>query len=139
LRLLQQGECRHGFACSARGWEFGAFIEFSPGERTENGMKALVCERWAHYSELTLRDDFPRPQLGPGQIRIAVKYATVGFVTTLVVQGKYQRKPPLPFAPGTEIAGHVLEVASDVTTLQELANVGSRVQASGDARVSLHA
>lgn len=91
-------------------------------------MKALVCERWAHYSELKLKDNFPRPQLGPGQVRIAVKYATVGFVTTLVVQGKYQRKPPLPFAPGTEVAGQILEVASDVTTFKP----GDRVAAAVD-------
>ncbi|WP_216074123.1 alcohol dehydrogenase catalytic domain-containing protein, partial [Acinetobacter baumannii] len=70
-----------------------------------------------HYSELTLTN-IPGPRLGPGQVRIAVKYATVGFGTTLVVEGKYQRKPPLPFVPGTEVAGHVLEVASDVTTFK---------------------
>lgn len=90
-------------------------------------MKALLCERWAHYSELTLTD-IPGPRLGPGQVRIAVKYATVGFGTTLVVEGKYQRKPPLPFVPGTEVAGHVLEVASDVTTFKP----GDRVVASLD-------
>jgi NADPH2:quinone reductase len=57
-----------------------------------------------------------------------VKYATVGFGATLVVAGKYQRKPPLPFVPGTEVAGHVLEVASDVTGFKP----GDRVVASLD-------
>lgn len=90
-------------------------------------MKAVVCERWAHYSELKLTN-IPGPRLGPGQVRIAVAYATVGFGTTLVVAGKYQRKPPLPFVPGTEVAGHVLEVASDVTAFKP----GDRVVASLD-------
>ncbi len=90
-------------------------------------MKALLCERWAHYSELKLAD-VPRPALNPGQVRIAVKFATLGFGQTLVVSGKYQRRPPLPFVPGTEVAGHVLEVASDVTAFKP----GDRVVAALD-------
>src|SRR5688572_3002440 len=90
-------------------------------------MRALLCERWAHYSELKLAD-VPRPALNPGQVRIAVKFATLGFGQTLVVSGKYQRRPPLPFVPGTEIAGHVLEVASDVTAFK----LGDRVVAALD-------
>lgn len=90
-------------------------------------MKALVCERWAHYSELKLKD-IPGPRLDRGQVRIAVNYATLGFGQTLVVAGKYQRKPPLPFVPGTEVAGHILEVASDVTAFKP----GDRVVAALD-------
>ena len=90
-------------------------------------MKALVCERWAHYRELKLKD-IPGPRLDRGQVRIAVKYATLGFGQTLVVAGKYQRKPPLPFVPGTEVAGHVLEVAGDVTAFKP----GDRVVAALD-------
>jgi NADPH2:quinone reductase len=90
-------------------------------------MKALLCERWAHYSELKLAD-VPKPVLKPGQVRIAVRYATAGFGQTLVVAGKYQRRPPLPFVPGTEVAGHVLEVADDVTAFRP----GDRVTAALD-------
>jgi NADPH:quinone reductase len=90
-------------------------------------MKALLCERWAHYSELKLADVL-KPMLKPGQVRIAVHYATAGFGQTLVVSGKYQRKPPLPFVPGTEVAGHVLEVASGVTAFKR----GDRVVAALD-------
>ena len=90
-------------------------------------MKALLCERWAHYSELKLAD-VPRPALKPGQVRIAVHYATAGFGQTLVVAGKYQRRPPLPFVPGTEVSGRVLEVASDVTAFRP----GDRVVAALD-------
>jgi len=90
-------------------------------------MRALLCERWAHYSELKFTD-VPRPVLRPGQVRIAVKYATLGFGQTLVVAGKYQRRPPLPFVPGTEVAGEVLEVANDVTSFKP----GDRVAAALD-------
>lgn len=90
-------------------------------------MKALLCERWAHYSQLKLAD-VPVPPLRPGQVRLAVEYATAGYGQTLVVSGKYQRKPPLPFVPGTEVAGHVLEVAGDVTSFEP----GDRVVAALD-------
>lgn len=90
-------------------------------------MKALLCERWAHYSELKLAD-VAKPVLKPGQVRIAVKYATAGFGQTLVVSGKYQRKPPLPFVPGTEVSGIVLEAADDVATFKP----GDRVVAALD-------
>jgi NADPH:quinone reductase len=90
-------------------------------------VKALLCERWAHYSELKLAD-VPAPPLRPGQVRLAVEYATAGYGLTLVVSGKYQRKPPLPFVPGTEVAGHVLEVAGDVAGFKP----GDRVVAALD-------
>ena len=53
--------------------------------------------------------------LGAGQVRIGVHYAGVSFATALVTTGRYQRRPPRPFSPGTEIAGTVLEVAQGVT------------------------
>jgi NADPH2:quinone reductase len=54
--------------------------------------------------------EVPRPALGPRQVRIRIKAAGVSFATSLVVQGKYQRRPPLPFVPGTEVAGVITEV-----------------------------
>ena len=77
-------------------------------------MKAVVCDKWTHYSGLTIQDIAP-PILSAGQVRIAVHFATAGFGQTLVIAGKYQRKPPLPFVPGTEISGVILEVAPGVT------------------------
>jgi NADPH2:quinone reductase len=93
---------------------------------TEETMRAGLCEDWCAYDDLKLTD-MPRPNAGaklePGQARVAVRYSGVSFATTLVVAGKYQRKPPLPFAPGTEIAGEVLEVADGVSHCK----VGDRV------------
>ncbi|MBL25215.1 MAG: quinone oxidoreductase [Rhodospirillaceae bacterium] len=80
-------------------------------------MRAVLCEEWCDFDDLKMTD-LARPELGPGQARIAVRYAGVSFATTLVVAGKYQRKPPLPFAPGTEIAGEVLDVADGVTRIK---------------------
>lgn len=76
-------------------------------------MKAWLCERFASYRELTYSDVAP-PELAPGTVRIAVHFATAGYGQTLVVAGGYQRKPPLPFVPGTEVSGVVQEVAPDV-------------------------
>jgi NADPH2:quinone reductase len=90
-------------------------------------MKAIWCEKYAHYSELKIAD-VPPPQLGAGQVRIAVAYCTAGFGQTLVVAGKYQRKPPLPFVPGTEISGRVIEVGPGVTGFKP----GDRVAAALD-------
>lgn len=77
-------------------------------------MKALVCESWRDFDELELRRDAPAPPLRPGGVRLRVEAAGVSFATSLVVAGKYQRKPPLPFTPGTEVAGTVVESAPDV-------------------------
>lgn len=90
-------------------------------------MKAVRCHDWTPYVDLKL-EDVPPPPLGPGQVRIAVHYAGVSFATSLVTEGKYQRKPPRPFSPGTEIAGLIAEVAPGVTGFA----VGDRVCAGID-------
>jgi NADPH2:quinone reductase len=93
----------------------------------ENDYLGLVCSRWCHWSELALQR-IPRQPLAPGQVRIRVRHAGVGFALSLFVSGKYQRKPPLPFTPGTEAAGEIIEVAPDVTRLRP----GQRVTAALD-------
>ena len=75
-------------------------------------MRAIMCESWRDFSDLEIKD-VPRPALRPRSVRIKVAAAGVSFATQLVVAGKYQRKPPLPFTPGTEIVGTVLEAAPD--------------------------
>ena len=72
-------------------------------------MKAMICSAWGEPEDLRLQD-VERPPLKAGQVRIKIKAAGVSFATTLVIAGKYQRKPPLPFAPGTEATGVVIEV-----------------------------
>jgi len=79
-------------------------------------MRAVRCHEWMPYQSLPL-EDIPRPVLGAGQVRIGVHCAGVSFATSLVTTGRYQRRPPRPFTPGTEIAGVVLEIAPGVIHL----------------------
>lgn len=76
-------------------------------------MKALLCEEFGPVESLVLRD-VPPPPMAPGHVRVAVKAAGLNFPDGLVVQGKYQLRPPLPFSPGSEFSGVVTEVADDV-------------------------
>lgn len=89
--------------------------------------EGLVCERWCDWRELALQRLARRP-LAPGQVRLAVHHAGVGFALKLFVAGQYQRKPPLPFVPGTEAAGVVIEVGAGVAQLAP----GQRVAAALD-------
>ena len=90
-------------------------------------MLAVRCDTWMPYRDLGIAD-IPPPSAGPGQVRIAVHHAGVSFATSLVTEGRYQRKPPLPFSPGTEVAGVIDQVAPDVTHLKP----GDRVVAGID-------
>ncbi|MFZ6761216.1 NADPH:quinone oxidoreductase family protein [Pseudoroseomonas sp. WGS1072] len=85
-------------------------------------MRALVCESWRDFDDLVLKE-VPVPPLRPRGVRIRVEAVGVSFAVQLVVAGKYQRRPPLPFSPGTEIVGTVLEAAPDA----EAPPPGSRV------------
>lgn len=87
-------------------------------------MKALLCEALGPAETLVIRD-LPEPQPGPGEIAIRVKAAALNFFDTLVIQGRYQVKPPLPFSPSAECAGVVSAVGDGVTDWR----VGERVAA----------
>ena len=80
-------------------------------------MRALFCRQWCEFKDLRV-EDIPAPELRPGCVRLRVAYAGLGFAISLVVTGRYQRKPPLPFVPGTEVTGTVIEVAAGVTRVK---------------------
>ena len=90
-------------------------------------MLAVRCNAWKPYVDLAV-EDVPAPDVAAGEVRIAVHYAGMSFATSLVTEGRYQRKPPLPFSPGTEVAGIVDRVAPGVTRVK----VGDRVVSSMD-------
>jgi NADPH2:quinone reductase len=77
-------------------------------------MRAVRCKTWGGPADLTV-DEIDPPVLTPGGVRIAVRAAGVNFADTLIIAGQYQFKPPLPFTPGFEVAGEVVECAADVT------------------------
>lgn len=85
---------------------------------------AAVCTELAGEGAVELRD-WPLPALGPGQVRIAVRAASVNFPDCLIVRGLYQQRAEPPFVPGSECAGVITEVGSDVTGYE----VGDRVLA----------
>jgi NADPH2:quinone reductase len=77
-------------------------------------MRALLCK--AHgLPETLMVEDLPSPVPGPGQVLIDVKAAGVNFPDALIIQNKYQLQPPLPFAPGAELAGIVSAAGAGVT------------------------
>src|SRR5260370_22684837 len=72
-------------------------------------MKAMSCRQGGGPEDLRLEEVEPAP-LKAGQLRMKIRAAGVSFATTLVIAGKYQRRPPFPFAPGTEVSGVVTEI-----------------------------
>src|SRR5262245_12140830 len=80
------------------------------------GMQAMVATQWGEPREMQLME-LPDPKPGPGQVVIEVRAIGCNFFDVLMVQGKYQVKPPLPFSPGGEIAGVVRAVGPEVKVL----------------------
>jgi len=76
-------------------------------------LKALLCKQFGPPESLVL-EDVPSPKPGAGEVVIRVKAASVNFPDVLIIQNKYQFKPPLPFSPGSELAGVVKEVGEGV-------------------------
>ena len=77
-------------------------------------MKALLCKEFGPPESLVL-EDVPSPQAGAGEVVVSIKAASVNFPDVLIIQNKYQFKPPLPFSPGSELAGVVKEAGPGVT------------------------
>jgi NADPH:quinone reductase len=85
-------------------------------------MKAVLCKAFGPPDSLVI-DDIEPLKPGKGQVVISIKACGVNFPDTLIIQGKYQSKPPFPFTPGSEVAGIVKELGEGVDTVK----VGSRV------------
>lgn len=79
-------------------------------------MHAWLCTTLDGVDALTWQE-LPTPQPGPGEVRIAVEAASLNFPDLLIVEGKYQVKPALPFVPGAEYAGRVDAVGEGVRHL----------------------
>jgi len=77
-------------------------------------MKAVVCKQYGPPESLAF-EELPSPTAAAGEVVVSVKAASVNFPDFLIIQNKYQFKPPLPFSPGSELAGVVKEVGSGVS------------------------
>jgi len=79
-------------------------------------MQAWMCETLEGVGAMKWKS-LPTPEPKAGEVRIAIRAASLNFPDLLIVEGKYQFKPPLPFVPGSECAGVVEAVGDGVTTL----------------------
>ena len=77
-------------------------------------MKAVVCKQFGPPESLVI-EDLPSPRAGAGEVVVSMKAASLNFPDVLIIQNKYQAKPPLPFTPGSELAGVVKEVGEGVS------------------------
>jgi NADPH2:quinone reductase len=80
-------------------------------------MQAWLCENPIGPEALTWKE-LPTPQPAAGEVRVAIRAASLNFPDLLIVQNKYQIKPPLPFVPGAEYAGVVDAVGEGVRHLK---------------------
>lgn len=80
-------------------------------------MHAWLCENPVGVDALSWKE-LPTPSPKPGEVLIEIKAASLNFPDLLIVQNKYQMKPPLPFVPGSEYAGVVAAVGEGVKHLQ---------------------
>ncbi|KAI9351119.1 hypothetical protein DFJ73DRAFT_831674 [Zopfochytrium polystomum] len=91
-------------------------------------MKAIVVEKWLDSVDaLRISTTAPDPVAGDGSVVVAIHSIGLNFFDILMVQGKYQIKPPFPFIPGAEFAGVITQVGKNVTGFK----VGDRVFGSG--------
>jgi NADPH2:quinone reductase len=87
-------------------------------------MKAVLCKAYGPPESLVIEEVEPLKP-GKGQVVINVKACGVNFPDVLIIQGKYQFKPSMPFSPGSEVSGIVKELGEGV----EQVNVGDHVTA----------
>jgi NADPH2:quinone reductase len=88
-----------------------------PAGHEPASMRALVCRRNGPPEELTV-EETPEPVAGPGEVLVGVRAAAVNFPDVLLVAGAYQVPAPLPFVPGSELAGEVLATGAGVTAFR---------------------
>lgn len=88
-------------------------------------MKAIVCKAYGPSESLSFEEVGDPPVPAAGQVLIRVAAAGVNFLDTLIIEGKYQVRPPTPFSPGAEVAGVIAALGSGVSGFA----VGERVLA----------
>jgi NADPH2:quinone reductase len=76
-------------------------------------MKAVLCKQFGPPESLVV-EELPSPKAGAGEVVVSMRAASLNFPDVLIIQNKYQFKPPLPFSPGSELAGVVKEVGEGV-------------------------
>ena len=80
-------------------------------------MKAVLCKQYGPPDTLVI-EDVESPVPGPGEVVVSMHAASVNFPDVLIIQNKYQIKPPLPFSPGSELSGIVKAIGDGVTRVK---------------------
>jgi NADPH2:quinone reductase len=104
---------------------FGRLGRESPPANREDAMKVMLARAWGDPSTLEYADA-PTPRPNAGEVVIEVRAIGCNFPDILIVQGKYQYKPELPFSPGCEVSGIVRGIGAGVTEV----GLGERVFAT---------
>lgn len=95
--------------------------------------RAVVCNEISEDISVIGVEELRVKHPGPGEVRIAMRACAVNFPDILMIQGKYQHRPELPFSPGTEGAGDIVEVGEGVTDLKVGDAVGVGMRSGGFA------
>lgn len=99
-------------------------------------MKAIRAHQWCGPRDLTI-DEIDQPQPQEGQVLVRVNSAGLNFPDLLIITGKYQFKPALPFSPGFEIAGTVEKLGSGSSKFIEGQRVVAQVPVGGFAEYAI--
>jgi NADPH2:quinone reductase len=99
-------------------------------------MKAIRAHEWCAPRDLVI-DEIDRPEPGNGEVLVRVAAAGLNFPDLLIITGKYQFKPALPFSPGFEIAGTVEKIGAGVTKFSEGQQVIAQVPVGGFAEYAI--
>ena len=99
-------------------------------------MRALVCETLGPVTSHQVQE-IPDPVPGKHQVAIRVHACGVNFADTLIVQGKYQERPELPFVPGSEVAGEVIALGEGVKGIALGQRVMALTSVGGFAEIAL--
>ncbi|MBL6773165.1 MAG: NADPH:quinone oxidoreductase family protein [Alphaproteobacteria bacterium] len=101
-------------------------------------MRALVCETLGPVNSHRVQET-PDPVPGKRQVAVRVHACGVNFADTLIVQGKYQERPELPFVPGSEVAGEVIALGEGVKGIALGQRVMALTSVGGFAEIALAA
>src|ERR1700679_3198496 len=114
---------RHGKIARSFGLLYTSEYRRQP-DRYGDTMRAIRCNQYGPPESLVV-ENLPDLEPPPGHVGTDGKAAAVNFPDVLIIENKYQFKPPLPFTPGSEVAGVVRAVGAGVTQFKP----GSRVVA----------
>lgn len=99
-------------------------------------MVAVICREWGPPAQMSLGEPLAGAP-GPGEVLVKAEAAALNFADSLIVQGKYQVKPPFPFTPGFEAAGVVAAVGEGVSSVKAGDRVMTALQYGGQSSLVL--